>query len=92
MTARWGGAKQRKARGIGGAPALQSTAAVLAPANAANGNSVDILTLTITGCGSGVGVGLDKENIVDMLVPDRPAAQHLQVRASSRRVLRTLCP
>ena len=33
------------------------------------------LTLTLTGCKSGIGVGLDKENKVDMLKPEMPAAK-----------------
>ena len=69
---RWG-SKKRKARG---APALQRTASVLTPADS---KAVDILTITLTGCGSGVGVGLDKANVVDMLVPGKPAARQLRI-------------
>ena len=74
LTGGWGGkaARVRKARG---APALQGTAAVLAPAR----GQVDTLTLELTGCGAGVGVGLDSANVVDMLVPGKPAAEHLQM-------------
>lgn len=55
------------------APALQSRAAELSAAK------TETLTLKLTGCSSGIGVGVDKENVVDMLVPGKAAARQLQV-------------
>ena len=44
-----------------------------------NIKATEVLTVKLTGCGSGVGVGLNKQNIVDMLVPGKPASKQLQI-------------
>ena len=35
----------------------------------------DTVTLKLTGCSGGIGVGLDKDNKVDLIKPDTPAAK-----------------
>jgi len=78
LSSRWGGpAGPRVGMGNGqGAPGLQGAAAMLRPAQHEGGET---LTFELTGCGSGVGVGLDKNNVVDMLVPGKPASRWLRM-------------
>ena len=72
----WGSKAAAKGTKARAAPGLQRTASMLTPASR---QPTEVLTFRLTGCGSGVGVGLDKTNAVDMLVPGKPASQHLQM-------------